>query len=75
MTDIIWKQSKKTGNEKVMKPDNLEQFENAEVVFEPSAPLYLEPFEKCAGLGRIAVMDSNRLKMLGKVVSVEYKDA
>ena len=26
-----------------------------------------EPFEQCAALGRIAVMDSNRLKMLGKV--------
>ncbi len=74
MTDILWKQSKKTGNEKVLNPDHLEQFENAKVIFEPSAPLYLESFEKCAGLGRVAVMDSNRLKMLGKVESVEYKD-
>jgi elongation factor 1-alpha len=73
MTKINWKQSKKTGNEKAMDPPHLEQFEQAEVVFEPSAPLYVEPFDKCPGLGRIAVMDSNRLKMLGKVVSVEYK--
>merc|ERR1711904_300605 len=56
MTKILWKQSKKTGN--------------AEVEFEPTAPLFLEPFEKCAALGRIAVMDSNRLKMLGKVTTV-----
>jgi hypothetical protein len=36
--------------------------------------LYLDTFERCQGLARIAVMDSNRLKMLGKVVGVEYKD-
>ena len=45
----------------------LSQYENAEVEFEPSQPLFVEPFEICAALGRIAVMDSNRLKMLGKV--------
>lgn len=70
MTKINWKQSKKTGNEKLIDPPHLEQFEQAEVVFEPTAPLYVEPFDMCPGLGRIAVMDSNRLKMLGKVVDV-----
>jgi elongation factor 1-alpha len=70
MTKILWKQSKKTGGAKVDNPLELSQFENAEVEFEPTAPLFLEPFEKCAALGRIAVMDSNRLKMLGKVTSV-----
>jgi elongation factor 1-alpha len=66
MTKILWKQSKKTGGAKVENP----QFESAEVEFEPTAPLFLEPFEKCAALGRFAVMDSNRLKMLGKVSGV-----
>lgn len=61
MTKILWKQSKKTGNENVPNPDHLTQFENAEVVFEPMAPLFLEPFDQCAALGRLAVMDSNRL--------------
>jgi elongation factor 1-alpha len=70
MTKILWKQSKKTGGAKVDNPLELSQFENAEVEFEPTAPLFLEPFEKCAALGRIAVMDSNRLKMLGKVTGV-----
>lgn len=74
MIKIIWKQSKKTGNEKIMNPENLEQFESAEVIFEPTAPLFLEKFEVCNSLGRIAVMDSNRLKMLGKVTDVEYKN-
>merc|ERR1711915_1046247 len=71
MTKIHWKMSKKTGMEKVENPPHLSQFESAEVEFEPTQPLFLEPFEKCAALGRIAVMDSNRLKMLGKVTSVE----
>jgi elongation factor 1-alpha len=67
MTKILWKMGKKTGGQKVDNPPELSQYENAEVEFEPSQPLFLEPFEKCAALGRIAVMDSNRLKMLGKV--------
>merc|ERR1712137_924364 len=74
MTKILWKQSKKTGNAKVENPPELTQYENAEVEFEPTAPLFLEPFEKCAALGRIAVMDSNRLKMLGKVTGVTNKE-
>merc|ERR1719223_153128 len=74
MTKILWKQSKKTGNAKVENPPALSQFENAEVEFEPTAPLFLEPFADCAALGRIAVMDSNRLKMLGKVTTVTHKD-
>merc|ERR1739841_463954 len=69
MTKILWKQSKKTGGAKVDNPPQLSQYENAEVVFEPSQPLFVEPFATCAALGRIAVMDSNRLKMLGKVSS------
>merc|ERR1711935_1299511 len=73
MTKILWKQSKKTGNAKVDNPPALSQFENAEVEFEPTAPLFLEPFADCAALGRIAVMDSNRLKMLGKVTGVVNK--
>merc|ERR1712244_152741 len=75
MTKILWKQSKKTGGAKVDNPPELSQFENAEVEFEPTAPLFLEPFEQCAALGRIAVMDSNRLKMLGKVTTVTHKEA
>merc|ERR1712127_1021072 len=72
MTKILWKMGKKTGGQKVDNPPELSQYENAEVEFEPSQPLLVEPFEKCAALGRIAVMDSNRLKMLGKVTTVEY---
>jgi len=72
MTKILWKMGKKTGGAKVDNPPELSQYESAEVEFEPTAPLFLEPFEQCAALGRFAVMDSNRLKMLGKVSTVTF---
>ena len=64
---------KKTGNQKVDNPPFLEMGESAEVEFIPQQPIYLESFDKCDGLGRVAIMDSNQLVMLGKVMSVEYK--
>jgi elongation factor 1-alpha len=73
MTSINWKMGKKTGNEKQENPAFLERGESAEVVFEPTLPIYLEAFDSCQGLGRVAVMDSNQLVMLGKVLTVKYK--
>ena len=66
--------SKKTGDQKVENPDFLERAESAEVIFEPQQPIYLETFSDCPGLGRVAVMDSNNLVMLGKVLNVTYQD-
>ncbi len=74
MTAINWKMGKKTGGTKLETPESLERGENAEVVFEPSKPFFLEPYDKTPGLGRIAVMDSNSLVMLGKVIDVEYEN-
>merc|ERR1712037_142228 len=68
---VACKMGKMTSGAKVENPPELSQYENAEIEFEPTAPLFVEPFAKCAALGRFAVMDSNRLKMLGKVSSVE----
>jgi elongation factor 1-alpha len=73
MSEIKWKMGKATGGEKQENPLFLKAGETAEIVFEPKQPFYLESFEECAGLGRVAVMDSNSLVMLGKVMSVEYK--
>ena len=73
MSKIIWKMGKKTGNTKEENPSFLEKGESAEIEFMPQQPIYLETFENCPGLGRIAVMDSNQLVMLGKVMSVKYK--
>ena len=73
MSKILWKMGKKTGNEKLENPPFLEMGESAEVEFTPKQPLYLESFDDCPGLGRVALMDQNQLVMLGKVVSVKYK--
>lgn len=64
---------KKSGNQKVENPPFFERGETAEIEFVPKQPLYLDSFSNCAGLGRIAVMDSNQLVMLGKVLEVEYQ--
>lgn len=73
MTKINWKISKKTGDQKLENPPFLERAEQAEIEFEPQQTIYMEAFDQCEGLGRIAVMDSNNLVMLGKVMSVKYK--
>ena len=70
---IFWKMGKKSGNEKVNDPPFVERGETAEIEFVPKQPLYLDSFSNCPGLGRIAVMDSNQLVMLGKVLEVEYQ--
>ena len=62
---------KKTGGEKVSSPPFIERGESAEVVFEPTKPFIVEAFDKVPGMGRVAIMDSNALVMLGKVISVE----
>jgi elongation factor 1-alpha len=74
MVDIKWKMSKKTGDQKIENPDFLERAESAEVIFEPQQPIYLEKFGECPGLGRVAVMDSNNLVMLGKILDVTYQE-
>ena len=73
MTKILWKMGKKTGNEKQENPQFLEKGESAEIELSPQQLIYLDTFDNCQGLGRIAVMDSNQLVMLGKVLSVKYK--
>ena len=73
MTKINWKMGKSTGGEKQDAPPFLEKGETAEIVFEPQQLIYLEDYENSPGMGRVAVMDSNQLVMLGKVMSVEYK--
>jgi len=77
MSRILWKMSKKSGGQKVDDPPYLEAGDAAEVVFEPklNQKIYLETFEECSGLGRIAVMDSNQLAMMGKVLEVTYETA
>jgi elongation factor 1-alpha len=73
IVDIHWKMSKKTANVKVENPEFIEAYEQAELSFEPQLPFYCEDFESSPGLGRVAIMESNSLVMLGKIMNVEYK--
>jgi len=69
---INWRKGKKTNKQKIENPPFVESGDTAEVVFKPKKPLYVEAYADCEGLGRVAVMDSNSLIMLGRVSSVEY---
>ena len=73
MSNIKWKlHPKKTNGNKMEGANFVETGDVAEVVFEPNMPFFCEKFDDCPGLGRVAVMDSNQLVMLGKVTDVEY---
>jgi elongation factor 1-alpha len=74
MSQIKWKMGKETNNQKVEDATYIEAGDQAEVVFVPKMPLCVTAFDECKPLGRIAAMDSNSLIMLGKVVSVVYKE-
>ena len=72
LVEIKWKMGKETGNQKVDNPACLKSNEMAEVVFEPQLPFVVETFDKCEGLGRLAIMDSSSVVMLGKVTQVLF---
>ena len=68
---IHWKMgAKSTKGVKIDDATFLQRGDQAEVTFEPKQPLFAESFEECEGLGRVAVMDSNSLVMLGKIVQI-----
>merc|ERR1711966_417615 len=76
LKQIDWKMGKKsTGGAKVEGAEYIEKNDMAQVVFAPKGPIVVTSFKECAGLGRVAIMDSNALVMLGKVVKCEYKSA
>ncbi len=70
ITAINWKVGKSTGGVKVENPEYIETGVGAEVVFQPQAPFIAEPFNVCAGLGRVAIFEGNSVVMLGKVMKV-----
>merc|ERR1711881_680644 len=74
LKQIDWKMGKKsTGGAKVEGAEFIEKNDMAQVVFAPKGPIVVTSFKECAGLGRVAIMDSNALVMLGKVVKCSYK--
>ena len=78
MTKIYWKITKKN-MKLVKKKSDLEDFkevepkfikngDTCELEFEPQIPMSCSAFNVCQGLGRIAVLESNSLVMLGKII-------
>mmetsp|Transcript_8208 Transcript_8208/g.12352 ORF Transcript_8208/g.12352 Transcript_8208/m.12352 type:complete len:506 (-) Transcript_8208:318-1835(-) len=82
MNKIIWKVSKQ--NLKLMKkksemdkykeenPKFIKAGDMACIEFEPQGPLCVSSFKECEGLGRVAVLESNSLVMLGKIKEVTF---
>jgi len=54
---------------KVENPKFIQKGEQAEIVFEPQLPFTVQAFTDCEGLGRVAVLESNSLVMLGKIIA------
>ena len=75
MVKILWKMGKSTGNAKVENPPFIEAGDQCECVFKPKMPFCVDTYKNCKGLGRVAMMDSNSLVMLGMVKDVKYKEA
>lgn len=74
LSKIHWKAGKvSTGGSKVEDAEFVEKGDQAEITFTPQQPIYVNKFSECPGLGRIAVMDSNSLVMLGKITDVTWK--
>nr|QFG73745.1 MAG: elongation factor Tu GTP binding domain protein [Megaviridae environmental sample] len=74
MSKIIWKSNKASNHTQIESPAYIESGDAALVEFEPTVPLFIEQYDACPGLGRFAVMNSNQLVMLGKALTVEYKE-
>jgi len=73
MVKILWKCGKSTGNTKVENPLFIEAGDQCECVFRPKIAFCVDTYKNCKGLGRVAMMDSNSLVMLGMVKDVKYK--
>jgi len=73
MTKILWKSGKSTGGVKIENPLFIETGDQCEAVFTPKTAFCIDTYKNCKGLGRVAMMDSNSLVMLGMVTAVEYK--
>eukprot|EP00997_Jenningsia_sp_PLL12_P009438 NODE_640_length_1548_cov_291.448966_g527_i0.p1 GENE.NODE_640_length_1548_cov_291.448966_g527_i0~~NODE_640_length_1548_cov_291.448966_g527_i0.p1 ORF type:complete len:446 (-),score=17.81 NODE_640_length_1548_cov_291.448966_g527_i0:54-1391(-) len=75
MVKINWKMGKSTGKAKVSEGVQfVEANDQAEITFEPQMNIFVESFKTCQGLGRVAVMDSGSLVMLGMVSTCTYAD-
>jgi translation elongation factor EF-1alpha len=61
--------------EKLEDPEFVKNHEAAEITFAPQSFLYLEPFDRSEGYGRVAGMESKTLVFMGKVLDVEFEES
>jgi len=83
MVKINWKVTKKAMKKvkskkdlekaKEVEPPHVKAGDMASIVFQPQQPFCVTDFKNCPGLGRIAVLESNSLVMLGKISAVTKK--
>ena len=74
MIYIIWKKGKSTNMLKHQDASYVQSGDEAEIIFEPTNPLVVFPFDQCKRLGRFVAMDSNSMVMMGKVLTVDHQD-
>lgn len=75
LSKIVWKAGKKsTGGQKVESPEFIEQGDMCEIVFTPTRPFVVEPFNKSEGLSRIAILEGANVAMIAKVTAVTFVD-
>jgi elongation factor 1-alpha len=65
------KSKKDLENAKEVEPPFVKAGDMAQIEFEPQQPFCVDDFKQCPGLGRIAVLESNSLVMLGKISSTK----
>ena len=56
---------------KEQSPQFIQAGDTCSLEMEPQVPIAVSAFKDCEGLGRVAVLESNSLVMLGKIVKVE----
>eukprot|EP00954_Amorphochlora_amoebiformis_P009397 731540-Amorphochlora_amoeboformis.AAC.1 len=66
------KSKKEMDNFKEVNPKFVQKGDVAEIEFEPQMPMSVSTLKMCEGLGRVAVLESNSLVMIGKIQSAVH---
>jgi len=70
---ILWRKGKSTNKVKENDPAEIEQGDEAEIIFEPynrHNKLAIETYKDCSILGRVCFLNCNELVMLGRITEL-----
>jgi elongation factor 1-alpha len=73
MSAIEWRVGKETGGAKLADAPHLKAGDIAQVRLVPQQPFVVDAFQRCAGLGRVAIMEGASCVMIGKIVDVQLQ--